>query len=292
MDMRNLLAGAAVATALLMAGTPPANAGPEIPLGGYTGPVTLKFYNYESFISTAGTCGTTPTVSCVGGAPAIGDVNFGIFELTSIQAGIQTLWSSGTGGQYLLGVFSGITVSGITNPGGSSERTTNTGGTFNLYMVPTADGLFVDPGLAGYTTGGCNDLAGLACYNGITNAIGALPVLTMSLTTGQGLPLDSLSTLIANLDGTLNPPTGSAASYASITGDPQFGSSAHLQDNFCPNGATGCAPSDTSDFALASSDPITGTVVPEPASMAILGGGLLLLHGFRVRRQKKTVSRP
>ena len=77
MNLAKLLSGTALTTTLLIAGNLPA-AATNIPLGGYSGPVTLAFNNYESFLTTKGT-GVAP-------APAVGDENFGIFSVFSISA--------------------------------------------------------------------------------------------------------------------------------------------------------------------------------------------------------------
>src|SRR5215469_1965222 len=76
---RYLLAGAAIASVLAVM---PASATP-INFGGYTGPITIKFQDYESFTNTAG--------------PVVGSSNFGVFEITSITGGGNILYSAPVG---------------------------------------------------------------------------------------------------------------------------------------------------------------------------------------------------
>jgi len=281
MNIRDLLAGTAIATTLVMAGALPAAANATIDLGGYSGPVQLDFDNYESFLTPGNTVAT---------GPAVGDYNFGIFSVTSISVpGLsgKTLWSSAVnnpGNDVLVGVFNNIKVATVTSFGAFGEGTTNTGGAFELFEVP-ANEFKGDLGLAGYSVcSGYNTL----CYNGITNTAQGQPVLTLTLTPNP------VSTLTAFIQGTATPPTGSASFAATITFDSQFGPLANGKDSFCPNNSSICPGHDGTSFALASQDPIIATAIatPEPGSMAVLGSALLSLGFLGSRRLKKKDPRP
>lgn len=278
MDMRKLLASTAIATTLLAGGTLPAAAGALIPLGGFSGPVQLNFDNYESFLTASGAVSSTP---------AVGDQNFGIFSVYSITTTTSLklpVWSAGTGGDVLVGVFNGINVKTLTGSG-PNVTTTNTGGVFQLYLVPTTEFVAAggDQGTAGYTNAASCAIGGL-CYHGITDtALGQL-ALTMTLVPGVDGPG---VTLTANVNVTTNPPIGSASFDGLVSDSTQFAPNVTGKDSFCPNViASGCAGADNSSFALASQDPITGSVIPEPGSMALLGSALLSLGVFGRRKKK------
>jgi hypothetical protein len=286
MKTRELLAGTAIATMLMTAAAMPAAANVMIPLGGYTGPVELNFSNFESFLPPGG---GAPV-----GAPTVGAENFGTFALLSITAPGNPipLWSPGSDGNVLVGVFDDITVKSVTGTV-KDTKTTNTGGIFELYQVPV--GQFVpDQGLAGYSIPGCS--IGALCYHGITDTASGQQVLTMTLAPGID-PGDPTVTLTASLDSTDNPPTGQAAFDALVSGDPQFGAQVSGKDSFCPNALTSgpnlCPGADGTNWALASQDPISGVVtgVPEPASLAVLGSGLISLGFVGSRRRKNKEPR-
>lgn len=200
------IAGFALAPSPTLAGSIPF-------MDGYVGPIAFHFSSYELFT------GTNPL--------AVGDQNFGTFNITSITAEGsfgpispgEVIWSPGGTNGQLVGVFNAITVSSIT-PITGGVTIQNTGGVFELFNVPAFPNFA--QGTGGYLTGGCSAVNTL-CYNTVTNQAGSTtPILTMDLIPGADTT-DPTATLVVTSNGTTIPLTGVASGWMDITGGSDAG---------------------------------------------------------------------
>jgi hypothetical protein len=267
-------------------------------LDNYRGPIAIHFTSFESFVDMNGNLTNTL---------AIGDQNFGVFTVTAITANAafgpispgQTIWSPSASTGNLAGVFDTIKVTRIT-PSASPPgfQTGNTGGQFALFNLPFSSFPNFGQGTSGYGNAGC--ALNTLCYNTLTNVSGhTTPILTMDLIPGADFT-NPLETLQATASATTIPTSGSALGWMDITGgtdQAQFGrmgfttaigtlADMSLLDVFCSN-APGCGGllSPVGNWQQVDFDPVgASVVVPEPATLGLLGAGL---SGFAIARRRR-----
>lgn len=272
-------------------------------LGGYSGPIKMKFSNWEQLLEPS----EIPYYENNG--DGIVD-NYGIFYITDIRAddGTNTrLWGDGDNGEYLTGVFYDFDQQSVQPDGAGGLNIQGVRGRFDLYLA--TDTTF-DAGLG---TGGYYDTDGILYneYQGITDQ-GYAAFASMLAVPGVDPLTDG--TQDGNIDATTLPATGDAQFYGSIIPGSGFFAEWLDTDGYTRNytadgsavpgtdisiadiyGINDFFPNDGSqmpiqgDWILVSEDPIRGNVgIPEPSTMLLLGAGLMGFAGVarRIRRKK------
>lgn len=242
-------------------------------------------------------CNTVGTCDAAAGTPAPGGIgsedSWGIFtvaKISSLSTGLSS-YTEGLNGQYLVGVFYGLTdykVIAATALGTTFEQAYAQGGSFDLWLTSSP----YNPAL------GPAGRIGAAGYSSITDVLGAVKVLSANFSTGVNLA--EANATYQNLSQPFNAYAGSGQGFLDITytaiaggydfsnldTDAQVDTVGNFHDLFLDTSY-----SDANNAASAlgwtvkSVAEVTGNALPEPGSMALAGLGLIGLAALRRRKQ-------
>lgn len=234
-------------------------------LGGYTGPVSLKFTGFSQTNDNTYVAGET----------------WAIVKLTTIEDNLTNeLWGQGDNNEHIYGIIYGLT--DVSVVGADPQSIQQVGGQFALYLYNdgnTTDEFLLDNPLARRNPG-------QADYTSITN--GGSLFLSGNFT--PGIIGGDFSTTVQQI---FSPGSGqgSGEGYAVITG----GSAMSLLKSgmILDNNGVGRDLNFNFDVSVQQAapgwfakidDPVNANAVPEPMSMLLFGTGLFGLVGLRKKK--------
>lgn len=296
----------AVGTALLMGAAVSANA-LTITAGNYK--ITLDNYDsgttgYDTAIPGA-VCSSVIECNGVAHAQAPGSVNdtSGIFSITAISnlntgqdeyvRGTASTIGSITVGPYLTGIFGGLQDASVTNLGGGVQRINSEGGVFSIYsnsanytpgQGPAGVGVNLDAGIYPGITGGTLFLSGIfaagAALAGDTTASYTSLFDTTATAGNGGGYLDFTGGIAQNFFNAYDPGLGRNGGVTNKNGGKNDAFMTITYDDV--NGVASSI-----GWTVKSSGQISGQVVPEPGTMALLSLAMLGLGAAARRRNQQ-----
>ena len=221
----------------------------------------------------------------------------GVFKVQAISSAGNNTYTYGQNSRYLYGVFNGFTTTSVTAPTATTPGTIKLTGGQISYHVANTDNFSA----SGAGTPGCP----LATPPGPTNGS---PCQVADFTADQlgTLFLSAVPQVIDNLGNTLTltiPANNNLVTFAQanalafldVTGGD---AAANFNTNSKTNTFTGAitdmsfqgtanSESQGSDFGVSGSNDLAANVIPEPATISLIGGGLLAAGWLRRRKAKK-----
>ena len=253
-------------------------------LGGYMGPLKFKFTDFSDGA-------TAPfLVPGYGHADTVEDA-FGIFKVSTINAddfASTLLWFDGKNGEELTGMYYNIDddLRDLVGFGGLNIQ--SVGGQLDIYLDSTPD-FNAALGPAGRT--------GTSTFPTVTDGTPFLNlVMVPGVKYGDFIPANDYIVYNNDFNGTTTPFSGGGLFFADVTGgswSSTFDSNAICMTddsgvNHCTDflGQFDTTTVGAGPWLVKSEDPVSGTAIPEPATMFLLGSGLVGMIGTRLRKQK------